>query len=115
MVEPARRGESEMWDTDLWIVTQSPSRRGSITVSHTRSMGASMSILAATVLMFRAHYCPAPGRGEPSPCGERFVTLPLGQRVLDVGIESVEAHRQQLRRRVVGGGAGGLQALPQRV
>ena len=50
-----RRGESEMLETDLWIVTQSPRRVGSITVAHTRSIGASIWILAETVLIGGAH------------------------------------------------------------
>ena len=55
IVEPLRSGESDTWETDLWIVTQSPRRWGSMMVSHTCSIGASISILAETVLIARAH------------------------------------------------------------
>ena len=74
----------------------SPSHRagaGSITVSHTRSMGASMSILAETVLIGPGH-TNVPRRDrrvEPRPaasaCRQRLLTLPVGQRVLDRGVK----------------------------
>src|SRR6478672_2593718 len=51
IVEPLRSGLSETSETDLWIVTQSFRWWASITVSHTRCTGASISICAWTVLM----------------------------------------------------------------
>ena len=49
--EPCLRGLSETSLTERWIVTQSASLSGSITVSHTRSIGAAMSILVRTMLI----------------------------------------------------------------
>ena len=49
IVEPCAAARRTRRSTDRWIVTQSSRRFGSITVSHTRSVGASISILTWTV------------------------------------------------------------------
>src|ERR1700742_2161017 len=82
IVDPLLICLSETLRTERWIVTQSFSRLGSITVSQTRCGGASISVLTWTVLIG--------GRGTltiRSPRGQRLGLLPLAQGVLDRRVE----------------------------
>src|SRR5436309_5233335 len=86
------------------MVTQSFSRSGSITVSHTCSIGASISMSVWTVLMGR----------QTLTCGQRFTRLPVAQRVFDRAVESVHAHPEQPACLLVAGQKIGFESLHQR-
>src|ERR1700742_596288 len=91
IVDPRLSFLSETLRTERWIVTQSFRRLGSITVSHTRSGGASILVLTWTVLIG--------GRGTltiRSAGGQRLGRFPLAERVLDGRVERVQPHSEQL-------------------
>src|SRR2546430_3028237 len=85
------------------MVTQSPRRSGSITVSHTRCAGASILIFTWTTLI----------GVQTLPCREWLGFLPLPQRMFDRTVQGVNADAKQFRRAIVARQQVVLEALHQ--
>src|SRR5581483_5470543 len=110
------------------MVTQSPSRSGSMTVSQTRSIGASISIFTRTMLIAPADPnrmgsapravragCPRAGSARAgSARAKRLERLPVTQRMLDRCVQRVQPHPEQLRGAPVADDQVGREALHQR-